>query len=354
MGRIKQVTPVKCPELRADMHAWMARDDQDGAASMLSYLVGDVQRLLDSGPNEMDISMANGMARRHTASLNAARLFHITDGKMPEVLEASNNLPIDMQVKRHWFHTDHGVMFFEKGYGTRAFDDSAFEWDTTVSNETTIFALSWCITGGVIRILAWTETNHFMHLAMSQTIQNMAEDMGVKDSRIDRKQVLTRIANIGPMMVCGQLTVKLDDYMKRVSNYMRSANFLATEYHSTHTMSVLLSACLMLKQHTTASSVVEAPKSSWRRIQRMNSDLGRTVTVIDKRDIRPNPTKEMQEGAPKRHLSVRYDREGHWRQYKNQKFSPELREHPIWIPTHEVGDESLPRVHRDKVTRLKR
>jgi hypothetical protein len=143
--------------------------------------------------------------------------------------------------------------------------------------------------------------------------------------------------------------------MQRVRNSVNTANFLAEENYSTHTMAVLLSGCLMLRQYTTAASVVEAPRSSWRRIQRTNPDLGTRVTVIDKRTIKPNPTKELEdEAAPKRQLSVRYDRRGHWREYKSERFSPELREHPIWIPAHWVGHEGLPMVRREKVTRLKR
>lgn len=354
MGRIKQLWPAKCPELRAEMHAWMDRKDQDGAASMLAYLVGDVQRLLDDGPDEVDRAMATSLARRHTTSLGVAKLFHITDHKMPEVLEAAGKLPLDMDVQRHWFHNDHGVMYFEKGYNSKAFDDSSYEWNASEPNETRIMALSWNISGDVIRVLAWTETDHFMRLAMSQTIQDQAEKMGVRGPRPLRKEVMSRIANIGPLMVCGQLTVKLDDYMKRVAKRIKNANFLEEENYSRHTMAVLLSACLMLKQYTTAHSVVEAPRSSWKRIQRMNPDLGTRVTVIDKRSIRPNPTKELDEAPSKRQLSVRYDRDGHWREYKSERFSPEVREHPIWIPAHWVGHEGLPLVRREKVTRLKR
>jgi hypothetical protein len=193
-----------------------------------------------------------------------------------------------------------------------------------------------------------------MRLAMEQAnIERVREIAGPPPTQ---REVNARMMNMGPLMVCGQLTVRLSDYMGRVRSNVRNANFLEEETgdYSRHTMAVLLSSCLMLKQYTTAASVVEAPRSSWRRIQRMNPDLGTRVTVIDKRSIRPNPTKEVEEAAPKRQLAVRYDRKGHWREYKNEKFSPELREHPIWISEHWVGHEGLPMVRREKVTRLKR
>lgn len=354
MGRIKQIWPVKCPEYRAEMHRWMVRPDRDGASSMMAYLVGDVQDLLESGPSQTDQAQARGLARRHAASLEIADLFHITNHKMPEVIEAAGKLPLDLGVRRHWFHTDHGVMFFEKGYTTKAFDDRAYEWKAKSPNETRVMALSWSITGEVISILAWTETDSFMRLAMEQAQSDWVKDI-VGGPLPTRQEVNVRMANIGPLMVCGQLTVRLSDYMRQISGNQGNTNLLEGENYNRHTMAVLLSGCLMLRQYTTAASVVEAPRSSWRRIQRMNPDLGTRVTVIDKRTIKPNPTKEVgDEAAPKRQLTVRYDRRGHWREYKSERFSPELREHPIWIPAHWVGHEGLPMVRREKVIRLKR
>lgn len=354
MRKMKPIWAVKCPELRADMVEWMTRPDMDGAAAMLAYMIGDVNTLLEYGPTDADERLAQAQARRGAASLTVAELFHITHKKMPEVLEAAAQLPKELEVKRHWFHADHGVMFFERGYVSKAFDDRDYEWEGQSKNQVHIMALSWSITGDLVRVFAWADTDTFVHLAADHArAVRLREEIG-QPVLTTESAIRRRIANVGPLMACGQLTARLGTFLSHIGGSTNTANMMEGDGYSHQTMAILLTACLMLRQYTTAASVVEAPRSSWKRIQRMNPDLGRKVTVIDKRTIRPNPTKEVAADAPKRQLSVRYDRRGHWREYKHEKFSPELREHPIWIPAHWVGDEGLPLVQRHKVTRLKR
>lgn len=346
---MKGMTPRQVPEHRARMVEWTAMDGAMGAAQMLSFLFSEG----DSGPNQQDVMVGSALARRTGASLKVAELYHITKGKMPEVLEAARALPENMEVQRHWFHQDHGLMMFESGYTTRAYynedDQPRFmsktnESDSVIGdNQTQIYGISWSIVGESIRVLAWTDARQFLRLAASDGFQSYAREMGYTDQRAMLRQAADRIAQASPLVISGQYGVKLSRYLDAAKVEHRTA------------LRILLASCLMLKQYTTAASRVTAPKSTHTYINRVNPHLGKQVTVIDKRDVKPNAgNAELGPAFPTRQLSVRHERKGHWREYKHEKFSEELREHPIWIPAHWVGHDGLPLATTVKVTRLKR
>lgn len=328
------IYPKHCPELRAEIVNFLGSDGACGATSMMSWLDSgkNTTNLELFGPSEQDRISAAAAARRMKASAEVSELFIIAKHKVVDVLGAAAELPLDMDVQRHWFHNDHGIMFFEKPYQARAFSEESHPY------EVPICALSWSIYGGMMRVTAWADTKKFLGLTAKEIPDSYNRP------RIPRNELNQVMASVGPLIVCASFVLPLDGYMEAVQE----------EDFPRNPLRVLLSACLMLKQTVTARSVVEAPRSSWRRINSINPQLGKSVTVIDKRDVKKNPTNEDVESGPSRVLSVRYDRRGHWREYKSERFSPELREHPIWIPTHWVGHEGLPLATRSKVTRLTR
>jgi len=329
------ICPKHCPELRADIIAFLQAPGPFGAATMLSWMESrdDYGRLRAFGPREEKIAAAASAARIMAASLSAAELFIIAKHKVKDVLEAAAEIPLDMDVQRHWFHNDHGIMFFEKPVIMNAFSK-----DAETQHTTPVAAISWSITGGIMRVTAWADTSKFLGL----TAKEIPSALGERP--VPLKDVRRVAAAVGPLISCASLVTPLGQYMSSIGS----------EDDPRHPQRVLLSACLMLKQYVTARSVVEAPRSSWRRINAINPQLGKSVTVIDKREVKKNPTNEDVESPSSRVLSVRYDRRGHWREYKSERFSPELREHPIWIPAHWVGHEGLPLATRSKVTRLTR
>ena len=352
---MKGVTPKQVPELRAHMVDWCGTSGSMGAATMLAFLFGNVEEgdtVGQATPTEMDARIGSALAKRTGASLSVAELYHVTKGKMPEVLEAAKEIPQNMQVQRHWFHVDHGFMAFENGYTTRAYypDEGSINFGSNSGdniigsrNQTQIYGISWSITGETIRVLAWTDAQHFLRLAASEHFQDFAKKEGLTDRRALMRMVSSRVAETSPLIVAGQYMVKLDKYLSHAKAEHRAA------------LRILLSACLMLKQYTTAASIVHTPRSSLSFINRINPHLGKQVTVIDKREIKANSgNAEVERDAPKRQLSVRFERRGHWREYKHEKWSEELREHPIWIPAHWMGHEGLPLATTTKVTRLKR
>lgn len=333
---MKGITPVQCPEITSDMLNFLRSDGSSGAASVMAYLTEDTTdnvRLEHFGPNEEDKRAAQIAALRMGNSVEIADQYIIAKHMTKEVLEAAGELSLDMDVQRHWFDTDDGVLFFEQAFATRA-----FATETAKHYEAQVYAITWSIKGGVIRITNWVDTAKFLHLAGT----DIADDYD--RPRINKQDVAKMIAAVGPLIICGSYVVPINGYMQSLArdDYARSA------------LRVLLSAMLMLRQEITARSVVTAPKSRWAPIARVSPLLGRTVTVIDKRAVRRNPTNEAEVEVGTRQLSVRYDRRGHWREYKHERFSPEMREHPIWIPAHWVGHEGLPLATRSKVTRLTR
>lgn len=334
------IYPKHCPELRAEMLAYLRRDGMAGARNMLAYIQSDEDTEymeMRGGPDPDSLAMAAANARRVAASVEIAELFIIAKHKVKDVLEAGEELPPELEVQRHWFHADHGIMFFEKPYMTRAFSS-----DDDKNRETPVAAISWAITGGLMRICAWTDSLRFFSLSALVSADDRRGRPPLPMSQL--RQVAART---GPTVIASMHTLKLHDFMHQI------AEGEAKDW-ARHPLRVLLSGLLMLKQSVTSRSVVEAPRSSWRRINSINPQLGKSVTVIDKRDVRKNPTNEDMESPSSRVLSVRYDRRGHWREYKSERFSPELREHPIWIPAHWVGHEGLPLATRSKVTRLTR
>lgn len=330
------IYPKQCPELRADMLAFLRADGACGAARMLSWLSddkGDPVQLEMFGPSKASVEAAKVASMRMAASAEVSELFIIAKHKMADVIEGAQELELSMDVQRHWFHNDHGIMFFEKPWQSRAFSNEA-----EVQYETPIAAISWAITGNLMRITSWADTSRFLSLASKDIPRDYdRQPIPMKDIRMVQAQV-------GPLIVCASFIVKLSSYMRE----------LEADDFPRHPMRVLLSGCLMMRQTVTARSVVEAPRSSWRRMARVSPHLGKTVTVIDKRSVERNPTNEAMPEVGARQLSVRYDRRGHWREYKHERFSPEMREHPIWIPAHWVGHEGLPLATRSKVTRLTR
>lgn len=329
------IYPKHCPELRADVVNFLGSDGPCGAAAMMAYLEGNTdEKMLEIfGPSNEDKIAAAAVAGRMKASMEIAELFIIAKHKVVDVLGAAAELPLDMDVQRHWFHNDHGIMFFEKPYQARAFSESEHG-----NYEVPIAALSWTIFGGLIRVTSWADTKKFLGLTGKEIPDSYNRP------RVPRDQLAMVMAGVGPLVVCSSFVMPFADYMGEI----------AREDHPRNPLRVLLCAVLMLKQTVTARSVVEAPRSAWRRINGINPQLGKSVTVIDKREVKRNPTNEDVQSGPSHTLQVRYDRRGHWREYKSERFSPELREHPIWIPTHWVGHEGLPLATRSKVTRLTR
>lgn len=348
---MKGITPKQVPELRANMYEWTGRDGYMGASSMLSFLFSESEGM----PDDSDKIVANALARRTGASLKVAELYHVTKAKMPEVLEAARALPENLDVQRHWFLKDHGFMAFEAGYTAQAYyrlhDENplitinkANESDNVIGDaQTQVYGISWSIYGNSIRVLAWTDAKQFLRLAASDRFQEYAESKGYGDKRDLLRQVADRVATASPLVISGQYAVKFGKYLSAAKVEHRSA------------LRILLASCLMLKQYTTASSRVDAPRSAHSFINRIDPHLGKTVTVIDKREIKPNAgNAELGPTIPNRQLSVRFERQGHWREYKHERWSEELREHPIWIPSHWVGHDGLPLATTTKVTRLKR
>jgi len=329
------IYPKHCPELRAEVVNFLKADGPCGGANMLSWLDSgeDYGALRAFGPSEREKLAAAAAARRMAASIGIAELFIIAKHKVKDVLEAAGELPLDMVAQRHWFHTDHGIMFFEKPILMNAFSKTAETQQTTP-----IAAISWMIYGDMMRVTAWADTSKFLGL----TAKVIPDALGERP--VPLRDVRKVVAAVGPLIVCASFVSSVSGLMGHVRD----------EDDPRHPLRVLLCAVLMLKQTVTARSVVDAPRSSWRRINSINPQLGKSVTVIDKRDVKRNPTNEGGESPSSRVLSVRYDRRGHWREYKSERFSPEMREHPIWIPAHWVGHEGLPLATRSKVTRLTR
>lgn len=333
------IQPRQCPELRSDMLAFLRAEGACGAARMLSWLAdpssneAEMTALEFYGPQKASVEAAKVAASRMATSAEVAELFIIAKHKMKDVLEGADVLETNMDVQRHWFHADHGIMFFEKPWYSRAFSsDAEFQYETPIA------AISWSITGQFVRITSWADTSRFLSLASKDIPRDYDRPP------IPMKDIRAVQAQVGPLIVCASFIVQLRSYMQE----LRSDDF------PRHPLRVLLSGCLMMRQEVTARSVVEAPRSSWRRMNQVSPHLGKTVTVIDKRSIKRNPTNEVEPEVGARQLSVRYDRRGHWREYKHERFSPEMREHPIWIPAHWVGHEGLPLATRSKVTRLTR
>jgi hypothetical protein len=325
------------PELAASAESWMRNPTRDGAGWMMGYFYGT--RIAEDGekvPDDLGIRIAAAQAIRCAASLDVADLFSVNKHKTDDVLEAALELPADMEVKREYFDTDNGFMAFEHGYFAVMSEMDVN--DNFKNGNVRILALSWRIFGNKLHMYGWTGTDEYL---------NIVRDSSKHRTEISNTDLHRRIDAIGPLIICGEHVCDL-------RNYMQKAKAVQHKY-GRDAMSILLAACLMLKQDVTARSRIEVKQSLYRFGQRPDMNTHRAVTIIDKRSIKANPTNEdMPEAQGRRQLTVRYDVRGHWRQYKDERFSPEVREYPIWIPAHWVGDESLPVLDRKKVTRLKR
>lgn len=333
--RIKEIYAKDVPAMVESAERWMRDETSDGAGSMLSYFYGMLERDgVRVGPDEVSKRLSRAQAKRCADSLHVADCYAVSKEKTLDVLEAAQELPGDMSVRREYFDTDNGFMVFECGYMALTGSNEVVGQGDNVR----VSAISWRIFGGKMHIYIWTRTDDYL-----EAVRNLPEHR----SKTTMSEVRRRVAIIGPLVVCGEHAVSVDSFMRRSKIIQRR--------WKRESLSVLLAACLMLRQEITARSVIDAPRGLYKFGQRLDLNATRPVTIIDKRSIKANPTNEdLPEKTGKRQLTVRYDVRGHWRVYKSERFSPEVREHPIWIPAHWVGDESLPIVDRKKVTRLKR
>lgn len=337
--RFKEVHAKDVPSMAESAQRWMEDKSKDGASWMMGYFYGTTMVEGDKQPDELSERIARAQAKRCAASLDVADCYSVTGHKTLDIIEAAWHMPADMEVRREYFDTDNGFMVFEKGYYAVMQDvEDKYQARTFGNDNVRIMALSWRIFGRKMHIYGWTDTHEYLH-----NVRNASKN----ERKIPDKELMDRINAIGPLIICGEHVCDLD-------TYMRKAKAIQDRY-GRDAMTILLAACLMLRQNVTAKSIINAPRGMYRFGQRLDMNEHRAVTIIDKRSIKPNPTnEELPENTGRRQLSVRYDVRGHWRVYKDQRFSPELRENPIWIPYHWVGDESLPMVDRKKVTRLKR
>jgi hypothetical protein len=317
----------------------MRDDSDDGAGWMLAYFYGTIEmRDGKRQPDEVSERVARAQAKRCAASLHIADCYSVTKQKTMDVIEAAEALPANMEVHREYFDTDNGFMVFESGYWAVLEQNTGKSHEELWTSNVLLRALSWRIFGGKMHVYGWAGTQDYLTAARSISMRTRAVSM---------KEIAERCDAIGPLVICAEMVVNLDAYMAKSKEIMRK--------HGRDILSILLAACLMLNQEVTSRSRVDLPRGFYRFGQRIDMNATRPVTIIDKRPIKSNPTNEtLPESTGRRQLTVRYDRRGHWRKYKSERFSAELREHPIWIPAHWVGDESLPIVDRKKVTRLKR
>lgn len=338
--RIKEIYAKDVPALCESCENWMRDESDDGAGWMLGYFYGTIE-LRDGKrqPDEVSERVARAQARRCAASLHIADCYSVTAQKTLDVIEAAQALPEDMEVRREYFDTDNGFMVFEQGYmaltETMGMSEHEELWG---ADNVRVRALSWRIFGGKMHVYGWTGTHDY--LGAVRAVSPHKREVSMRELR-------ARCEAIGPLVICGEHVVDLKNYMHKSKNVMRK--------YKRDSLSILLAACLMLKQDVTARSTLDLPRGMYRFGQRIDMNTTRPVTIIDKRTIKSNPTNEdLPENTGRRQLTVRYDRRGHWREYKSERFSPEVRENPIWVPAHWVGDKSLPIVDRKKVTRLKR
>ena len=337
--RVKEIPAKDVPALCESCERWMLDDSDDGAGWMLGYFYGTI--VLRDGkrePDELSERVARAQAKRCAASLHIADCYSVSAQKTLDVIEAAAALPEDMEVRREYFDTDNGFMVFEQGYLALTEQGNLTNAQEMWTDNVRVRALSWRIFGGKMHVYGWTGTHDYLGAVRA---------VHPNKSAVSAKELRERCEAIGPLVICGEHVVDLKDYMRKSKAVMRK--------YKRDSLSILLAACLMFKQEVTARSIVDLPRGFYRFGQRIDMNATRPVTIIDKRTIKSNPTNEdLPDKTGRRQLTVRYDRRGHWREYKSERFSPEVREHPIWVPAHWVGDESLPIVDRKKVTRLKR
>lgn len=336
--RIKEIYAKDVPAMCEACEKWMLDDSDDGAGWMLGYFYGTITvRNGQRQPDELSERVARAQARRCAASLHIADCYSVSAQKTLDVIEAAAALPENMEVRREYFDTDNGFMVFEQGYMALTeqsnLDRAEELWG---ADNVRVRALSWRIFGGKMHVYGWTGTEDYLGAVRA-----------LRKNEVSKRELQERCDAIGPLVICGEHVVDLKNYMFKSKNVMRK--------YKRDSLSILLAACLMLNQEVTARSTLDLPRGFYRFGQRIDMNSTRPVTIIDKRTIKSNPTNEdLPENTGRRQLTVRYDRRGHWREYKSERFSPEVRERPIWVPAHWVGDESLPIVDRKKVTRLKR
>lgn len=337
--RLKEIFAKDVPAMAESAERWMRDPSKDGAGWMMGYFYGTTMVQGDKEPDELSERIARAQAMRCAASLSVADCYSVTEHKTRDIIEAALMLPADMPVHRDYFDTDNGFMVFEKGYHAVMQDvPDKFQNERFGNDNIRILALSWRIFGSKLHMYGWTDTYEYLFNVRnsSKSAQNVPD-----------RELMNRIEGIGPLIICGEHICDIPTYMQKAKRIQ--------EGYGRDAMTILLTACLMLRQNVTAKSIIDAPRGLYRFGQKPDMNEHRKVTIIDKRSIKANPTNEdLPDNPGRRQLSVRYDVRGHWRVYKDERFSQELRQNPIWIPYHWVGDENLPMVDRKKVTRLKR
>ncbi|MFI1584752.1 hypothetical protein [Embleya sp. NPDC020630] len=122
----------------------------------------------------------------------------------------------------------------------------------------------------------------------------------------------------------------------------------------THTLRLLAATWLLMGQSIATTDTLHAPRASRRRIARLAPRTPTSVRVIELRHAR-TPGDGTAENTPgTRAYQHRWVVRGHWRRYRDPRFSDEVRARPIWIGDHIAGPPGAPLIGGRRVHVLKR
>lgn len=115
---------------------------------------------------------------------------------------------------------------------------------------------------------------------------------------------------------------------------------------------VVVATWLLMGQTITTHHREEAPRAGRRRITRVDPALTTAVRTVTLRRARTDADPDQAHVG--RAWQHRWVVGGHWRTYRDARFSEEVRERPTWIHPHIKGPDGAPLLGGDRVRILKR
>jgi hypothetical protein len=166
----------------------------------------------------------------------------------------------------------------------------------------------------------------------------------------DRLTTEVREANPGVMLVAEEIPPLVPFYAATIP--VTADPVSLADVHSNlpqPVVAALAASWLLMQQPVLVERTRERPDKPTARAFARDGLPAPEVTVVDlRRQYRPQD-QDLNGETSGRHYRYRWVVSGHWRTYKSERFSEELRDTKQWIPSHVKGPEGAPLLSTEKV-----
>lgn len=328
------------PQIRADLTAWLRDDGTDGAAAWLAFLLA-VQEHHNPGSTGPDPTAAAArIHRRLAAAVPAAELFWVAADMTQLAHHAATTLP-DYRPCPEDLPAPCGVMAFEAPprRGTGGMPIGLVTWGPAASG---------------VSIHYWTRTDT-PKPASTRPPGPRSRDAAAWADLV--RAVTSRGVAVPPHPI--PATGYLYANALHVPYATPGPACPDTPPHdetgpgadAAQVMRIVVATWLLMGQTIAVHHTDQAPRATRRRVARLDPALTTAVRTVALRRARTEPSDAAPTDRVHHH---RWVVAGHWRTYRDQRFSEDVRDRPIWIHPHIKGPDGAPLIGGERVHVLKR